>query len=94
MPLSASHEAGPHPQRATRKCDDASSGTRPIFTKRAEILALRAATSRSKGRTIVRPMPMAGPLMAATSGNVDRQKRTQSAAGAGSDPRSGVAPPR
>ena len=37
---------------------------------------------------------MAGPLMAATSGNVDRQKRTQSAAGAGSDPLSGVAPPR
>ena len=85
VPLRASHEAAPKPQRATRKCDEASSGTRPIFTKRADSLAPRAAMIWSNGSTSVRPTPIDAPLMAAIIGLDSRHRRTQSVRrGAGS----------
>ena len=77
-PLSASHDAAPNPQRMVRKCDDASSGTRPIFTKRHESLAPLAARIWSNGSTRVRPTPIDAPLMAAISGFDSRHSSTQS----------------
>ena len=51
----------------------------PIFTKRQDSWALLAtAMSWSMGSTIVTPMPMATPLMAATIGLDCRQSITQS----------------
>ena len=75
--------AAPNPHRWGRNDDDASSGTRPIFTNRTLSLALSATTMRSNGRIIVRPTPIAGPFTAATIGFVDRMSSTQSRVRAG-----------
>ena len=68
----------PQPHRCTRKCDDASSGTTPILTKRADSFASGWATRKSIGRTIDRPTPIAAPLIAPTIGFDDRMSSTQS----------------
>lgn len=67
----------PKPIRAPKKCELASSGTKPIFTKRMLSLAEALATMKSIANTWVSPTPTAGPLIAATIGFDARIWRTQ-----------------